>query len=176
MKKFPHYLFLMSILLFGLSGCGFHLRGHAPMPPQLSVLYLQSDQPYSALTKELRQVLRSAKITLTQNAASAPITLQIVSDRFTQQVTSLGASGQTSTYQLNYVVSYQLLTRQGQVILGPDTVTSSHSYSITTNQVLSGINYQSNLQAQMQREVIFQIMERLRSARTMRALRNINID
>lgn len=161
-------------MLFALTACGFHLRGREPLPPQLHTLYLESNSPYSELTKQLRHVLQSIKITLASSPQAAPVTLQILTDNFNQQVTSIGTSGQTSTYLLTYTVSYQLLDYSGKVIAGPETVTNSHSYSITTNQVLGSINNQVILEGQMRREIIFQILDRLRSPHTVQALQAIN--
>lgn len=165
---------LFSTVLFALTACGFHVRGYEPLPSQLHVMYLASNTPYSAFTKQLRQTLTSTGIVLVKNAQAAPVTLQILTENNSQQMTSAGVSGQTTTYLLTYTVTYQLMGSKGNVIEGPDTVTTSHSYSITSNQILGDTHVQTGLQNQMQREIIFQILNRLHSYRTIQALQALS--
>ena len=174
MKKIWHHTLAFTFLLFLLTGCGFHLRGHEPLPPQLRIMYFEPNSPYTALTKELRHSLQSMKITLVDSAKQAPVTLKVISDKFNQAVTSVGASGQTSTYVITYTVTFQLLDSHGNPIIPTQTASSVHSYSIMTNQYLGGLSYQSSLQSQMQREAVYQILDRLRSYNTRQALQQIN--
>lgn len=169
MKKLLNSAF---ILLFTtvIAGCGFHLRGHEPLPVQLHTMYLESNQPYSSLTKQLQQTLQSVGVTLTQTAQAAPVTLQLLQDNFTQTTTAIGSGLQTSTYLLNYSISYQLLDNKGRVLQAPQTINTTRNYSITSNQILGDTNVQANLKDEMQRDVIYQLFNHLRSRNTLKAL------
>ncbi len=158
------------LLLLAVTGCGFHLRGHQPLPEELKVLHLQTNSPYSDFTKQLKSFLTSAKVVLVDTSQAAPLTLQILSERSSQQLASVSASGQTNAYSLLYTVTYVLLDRQGQPIQAPQTVSTSRSYSVTSNQVLGDTNVQNILIAQMQRDVIYQMLNRLSSPRTVQML------
>jgi LPS-assembly lipoprotein len=163
-------LFLLACLFLNLTACGFHLRGHGSLPPQLRVLYLQSSNPYGVFTKQLQQVLRSIGVTLVQNAQEAPVTLQILAENTGQQLSSQGVSGQVSTYVLSASVSYQLLDAHGRVIQALQTVTTTRNYSVNSNQVLGDISVQGSLQNDMWRDLINQLFNRLRAHSTLRAL------
>ncbi len=163
-------LLLLLILAFTLTGCGFHLRGYEPLPAQLKILYLQTNAPYDDFTKQIKTMLSSAKVTLVEHSVAAPLTLQILTEGSSSQLTGTSASGQTNTYSLAYSVTYQILNRQGAVIQAPQIVTVTRSYSVTSNQVLGDTNVQNNLIIQMQRDAIYQIMNRLRSPETLREL------
>ena len=159
------------LLCLILAGCGFHLRGHEPLPPQLHVLYIQSDNPYGAFTKLLNRTLHGIGIILAKSSKDAPYTLQIISETSNQELTSQGASGQLSTYLLTYSVVYQLLDVHGRVISGPTTVTASRSYSAAANQILGDTNVQSSLKSDMQLDAVVQLLNHLRSRNSVQALK-----
>jgi LPS-assembly lipoprotein len=163
-------LFLIASLLLSLTACGFHLRGHEPLPPQLRTLYLESSDPYGEFTKQLQQVFRSIGVTLVQTSQAAPVTLQILSESTGQQFAGQGVSGLVTTYVLSANATYQLLDAHGGVVQAPQTVTTTRNYTVNSNQVLGDLNVQSGLQDDMQRDLINQLLNRLRSRGTARAL------
>jgi LPS-assembly lipoprotein len=153
------YKLLFAILLIHLTGCGFHLRGYEAVPPQLRHLTLKINDPYSPLAKQLQSSLSVAGITL---SPTAPIILQILGDANSKQVTSQGVSGQLVTYLLSYSLTYQLLGADGRVIQSPQTVTATRNYIVSANQLLGDTNVQQNLQSDMRRDAISQLLQRLR--------------
>jgi LPS-assembly lipoprotein len=169
MKKLITYLFILFISTI-LAGCGFHLRGYKPLPPQLHVIYIETSAPYSELTKRLTQTFRSMCIIVTTCPQDAPITLHILSHTITHQLTSQGANGQLSTYLLTYLVSYQLIDSQGHVLQCPQTIIATRSFQISANQILGDTNVQDTLVDSMRRDVIYQLLERLQSRGTLQAL------
>lgn len=169
MKKFYPLIVLLSIN-FALTACGFHLHGYEPMPVQLQTLYLQTNTPYNTFTKELTQSLQSAHIRLVQDAINAPLVLQILNEGFTQQVTSSGSGSQTTTYLLIYTVNYQLLNQAGNMVLPKQTITVTRNYSVSANQLLGDTNTQNMLLGDMQRDAIYQMLNRLRMPGTLQAL------
>lgn len=160
--------FLMAALSMMIFACGFHLRGSEPLPASLQTIYIQTNQPYNSFARELRQTLRTVGVTVAQNANTTPITLQILDDTLNQQITSVSTGGQTTTYVLNYAVNYQIVDRKGIVILAPQIASARRDYSATTNQLLGDINTQNTLINDMQREVIYQILNRLRTDTTLK--------
>lgn len=162
--------FLICLLL---SGCGFRLRGCEPLPLQLHVLYLTGCDPYSPLMKRLRQVFRSLRVCLVNNPCGAFVTLQILSDDFHQTSTSIGTSGEVTTYLVTYCVSYQLRDSNGRILQGPQSVTTTRSYSISSSHILGDTAALDSLQEEMQRDVIYQLLTQLRSVCTARALQQL---
>lgn len=161
MKNIIQWLLIITLAII-ISACGFHLRGREPLPESLQTIYIQTNQPYSSFTRELRQTLRAMGITIAQDIKTAPLILQVLSSNLDQQITSIGAGGQTTTYALTYTVSYQLLDRNGVTVLPIQTATTQRDHSATTNQLLGDMNTQNTLTNDMQREVIYQILNRLR--------------
>lgn len=163
-------LFFLGSLLCCLVGCGFHLRGHEPLPPQLDVLYLETDEPYGPLTKQLQQILTSIGVALAPDATMAPVTLRIIADTYGQQLTAQSSSGQLNTYILTYTLTYQLLDKQGRFLQHVQVITTSRSYTISANQVLGDTAVQTSLQNDMRSDAINQLLNRLRARNTQKAL------
>lgn len=164
------HLLLLICLSMHLLGCGFRLRGHSELPEQLRALYLQSVNPYSAFTKELRAAFRAHDINVVPCAAYADITFEVLNETFNRQTVSVSASTQLIQYVLTYNVTFQLRNRAGDIILGPQVVKTSRSYAININQMLAGNDAQQQLEEEMRRDVIYQIFYRLSSRNSIRAI------
>ena len=156
------YPFFCSLLLtMLLSGCGFQLRGYNQTLP-FYTLYLESNPPYTNFSKELRQTLKAMKVSV-YSSPPAPITLQVLSQNFTRTVTSLGNAGQTTTYLLSFTVLFQVLDRANHILLPPQQVRATRNFSITSNQLSGDFNTQTDLEEDMQRDAIQQLLTRLTS-------------
>lgn len=165
--------FFIVILLLSVTGCGFHMRGYEALPPQLQHLYIQSNNPYSPLTKQLQQMLRSSGIVISSTAQAASVTLKVLGDDNGRQITSQGVSGQLATYMLSYSVTYQLIGNDGHVIQEPQTITTTRNYVVSANQILGDLSVEQNLQNEMRRDVINQLIQRLYSKNTSQALSHL---
>ncbi|WP_218813659.1 LPS assembly lipoprotein LptE [Rickettsiella endosymbiont of Dermanyssus gallinae] len=158
-----YHFFCLLIILLTLNGCGFQLRGYREgQTIPFHTLYLQSDSPYSNFNKALRQTLNSLGID-TRVSPSAPMTLQILSQSFNRTITSLGNAGQTTTYLLSYTVFFRLMDRQQHILLPPHKILVTRNFSITSNQLSGDLNTQNDLQDEMQRDAIQQLITRLSS-------------
>lgn len=157
--------FWTLILALTLNGCGFHLGGYSAGKGQIipfQTLNLKSHlPPYSNFNKALQETLNSFGINTQES--SAPITLEILSENFRRTLTSLGNAGQTTTYLLSYTVRFQLIDTQQRVVLPPQHIVVTRNFSITSNQLGGDLNTQLNLQEEMQRDVIQQLIIRISS-------------
>lgn len=157
-------IFCILIILLTLNGCGFQLRGYREgQTIPFHTLYLQSDSPYSNFNKALRQTLNGLGID-TRVSPPAPMTLQILSQNFSRTITSLGNAGQTTTYLLSYSVLFRLMDRQNHIVLPPQQILVTRNFSITSNQLSGDLNTQNDLQEEMQRDAIQQLVTRLSSS------------
>lgn len=172
MRSYTTRFIIVLISLLTLSGCGFQLRGHCSLPSELRVLYIQSNDPYGSFTKQVKQAFLARNTILAYCAARAPVTLDILNDQVSHQTLSISASTQLIQYQLTYLVIYQLLDRNGQVIQPPQAITTTRTYSVNINQMLAGGDAQAQLIQEMRRDVIFQLMTRLSAPNTLAVLRH----
>lgn len=146
-----------------LSGCGFHLRGMVTLAPPLKHIYLETHDPYSELTRNLKQSLKSSNVTLTEAPETADTILEIISVNESQQLLSVGGTQQTRQYNLILTVTFQVKTPAGKILIPTQTVSETQAITIQANQVLGGSNEQNNLYHQMRRAIVNTIMNRLAS-------------
>ncbi len=156
-------IIVMLFCLTILAGCGFHLRGEITLAPPLKRLYLQSPQPYGELARNLRQGLKAADVQLTDTPQQAATVLDILSEKTTQQLLSVGGTQQTRQYNLLLSVVFQVTTPTGKVLIPPQTVTDTQALTVQADQILGGSNEQNNLYHQMRQDIVFDLLNRLAS-------------
>ncbi len=146
-----------------LLGCGFHLRGQVELAPPLKHLYLETREPYSELSRNLKQSLTASHVILTETPQQADTILEIISDNESQQLLSVGGTQQTRQYNLILTVAFQVKTSAGKIILPTQTISENQPITIQADQVLGGSNEQNNLYHQMRRAIVNTLMMRLSS-------------
>lgn len=155
---------LLVILFFSftLTACGFQLRGHCEFSLPFHTLSLESKQPYSSFTKALQKALAAAGVNTLRASLTSP-RLQILAQTFTRTATSLGNAGQTTTYLLVYNILFQLVDCTGHILLAPQQIQTTRTFSITSNQLAGDLNTENDLRENMQQDVIQQLLIRLGS-------------
>jgi LPS-assembly lipoprotein len=146
-----------------LSACGFHLRGDLPLAPPLKKLYLQTQDPYGQLARNIRQFLKFSGVELTSSAATAKTVLVIVREATSDQLLSIGGTQQTRQYNITLTVTFEVTDPQGKILLPPEVVSETRSLTILSNQILGGSNEENNLFVQMRGAIVYDIMSRLSS-------------
>lgn len=155
-----------------IAGCGFHLRGIAPLPSNVKVIGLKSVTPYGSLSQLLKQILPSLGAQIVPLSDNPPVILAIDSDTFSTDSTVQSASSSTQQYTMKYVVVYHVEDAKGKVIFGPKEVHLSEIYSVNQNQVLSTDSVQQNAEHDLQQQAVMQILTQLGSTSAQQALAN----
>ncbi len=124
------FIFAFSILL---SSCGFHLRTQSQLPQQLRVLYVQSKTPYGSFETQLRQTLQSSGVKIVKSPDASPVTLHIVSTNLANTTTTIGPSSQSRIYTFVYSVEFNLTDQKGNLIYGPQTVSTTNNLTLSAD-------------------------------------------
>ncbi|GAB4391727.1 MAG: LPS assembly lipoprotein LptE [Gammaproteobacteria bacterium] len=161
---------IISLVTLLLTACGFHLRGYAPLPPELNTLYVSSARPFGGLTRDVKQHLSARHITIVDRADQAPYTLAISDDTLTRTIDSVSTNTQLRQYTLSYTAQFTLLDQNQQTIAGPFSLSASRSYTGQTNQTLGSDNEALSLEKEMQRDLVVQLLYRLSASSTRQAL------
>jgi LPS-assembly lipoprotein len=165
--------FLISVFLaitLLLSSCGFRLRGYQTVPPQMHTLYVACDTPYDPFILQLKSTLLSMDVNVVKSAHAAPITLQITAIDFNEALTSISANTQVKTYNLIYQITFQLVSAQGKIIYGPQTIIANAPYVTGDYQLLADSQALQTLKQQMRRDLFTQLFERINSMQGKAAL------
>ena len=159
---------LLTLLI--LTSCGFHLRGHISIPPELKTLYLQSNTPYGDFEQTLRANLRSYNITLTDTAVKAPLTLAILNTAWQQTPGAFSTNLTTRQYTLTLTVSYQVLAHDGTVVIPTNSVTANTAFTIDSSQLLSSTDLGQQYHDNLQQDAASRLMSQLTSTNNREAI------
>lgn len=161
------HILIFCFALTLLSGCGFHLRGHTPIPEELKTLYLTSANPYSPLTKEVHRQLRTRGIHVLTEPKPDVVTLRILQDNVSETINSVSADTKVREYRLAYTMNYQLIDTKGNRLGPSHSVVATRSYTSQLNQTLGSNQERLVLERDMRRDVAQQLLLRLSSRRTL---------
>lgn len=154
---------LIVIIALSVSACAFKLRNANELPPALHKIYLATDEPYGRFETTLRAILHSSDVSLVDMPTAAPIVLHITKPNLVYTATTIGTSNQSRVYSVVYGIIFSLLDAKGDLLLGPETITSVRSLTLSANQLIESNNQLSLLEQDMQRDVISQLYNRLGS-------------
>jgi LPS-assembly lipoprotein len=96
-------LWLLLVIL--LAGCGFQLRGDAPMG--LKTLLVSSDAP-SQVAVDIRRTLAGSATRVVKDAKEAEASLKVLTEVREKNIFTITGAGRVYEYQLRLIVTYQL--------------------------------------------------------------------
>ncbi len=159
----------VACLLLALlsAACGFHWAGTRPLPPALSVVYIDVVTPYRVSKPPLEQALgsrlqrRGARLSSTLGAARSILRVSELTE--TREVLSVDPFGKAVEYKLTTRARFQLV-EGGTVRVAPDTIQVSRDYSFNAQQVLAKEAEELRLQTFMQDELAELLLLRIEAA------------
>lgn len=161
------------LILLGIVSCGFHLRGSIPLAPSLYKLHLETKDPYGQLTRNLKQYLKISGVTLVDKPEDATAILVILQESTSQQLLGMSGTQQTRQYNLILTVVFEVTDPLGKIIVPPQILAETRSFTIKSDQILAGSNEANNLYTQMRQAIVYDIMTRLGSTEITQLLTTI---
>jgi LPS-assembly lipoprotein len=150
--------FILGAAVF-LAGCGFHLRGQEGLP--FDTLYLETANPNTPFSKELRRNLEANKVKLVDTAKQADLVLDIISEVPDKQILTLDASGRVNEYELFYRVSVRAYDINKQEWIPAEEFMMHRDFPYDDNSVLAMEAEENLLFQSMRTEMVQQIVRRL---------------
>lgn len=151
--------------------CGFHLRGYAPLPPALKLLYIDAPQPYTKFYGVLVQTLEARGVKVVTTPADALFKLRIISEIDSKSDGSVSAATNTRQYSLQYGIRYEITTRQGTVVVPPQQIVTSQTLTVNIDAMLASDSEEETMKEEMRLDVSYQLLTRLSSPQVMNALK-----
>jgi LPS-assembly lipoprotein len=145
-----------------LAGCGFHLEGHTPLPPQFKVSYVDAHDRQSDFVQGLRSALLVNGVIVTEDTTAATATVHVLDDKHVQRVLSVSPDNLPREYELTYTVRFSV-TAGDKELLAPQEVASTREYSFTVTELLAKENEEAILQAALAHDLVDVVMRRLSS-------------
>jgi len=143
-----------------LSGCGYHLRGQATLPPALATPYLEAEDHYSPLYAALVTHLRAAGAQLATEPASASAVIHLQKDDTGRELLSVSARNTPGEYEVYYRVEYSV-TAAGGELLSRQQATLTRDFGYDENAVLAKEHEEQSLRTALADELAGLILRRL---------------
>ena len=117
---------LLAILLFSLSGCGFHLRGSPGADYKFPFKKVFIDCGSVVICPNLVTAITTQELSkIVAKPESADATIKLVKEETSRDAQSFTSVGRASAYLLTYRVTAQIIQKREQI--GNDIVVSSSS-------------------------------------------------
>lgn len=148
---------LSAALAVLLLGCGFHLQGHARLPPALKNPYLEVQDRQSDFTQSLRHALVSNGAQLADRRDQASAVVSIVKENFRKRTLVISPNNQVAEYEITYAVTFAVSAGDKE-LLQPQELTATRSYSFDESLLLAKGHEEDQLRADMARDLADRVM------------------
>jgi LPS-assembly lipoprotein len=164
-------LIFLIASMFLLTACGFHLRGQNELPPQLTTVYLQSNNPYGQLEVVLKTTLEGMNVNIVESPQQAPITLNITNASLTHDNSNVVSSDQASIYNFTNACTFTLINNKTKSqLVSPQNISFTRQLTLQPNEILETSSEVDTLKQEMNRDMISQILNILNSKNVRQAL------
>ncbi|PJD93617.1 MAG: hypothetical protein CK424_02135 [Legionella sp.] len=153
--------FLLLLLGFAITACGFHLRGILSMPPWLSHVAIIIEAANRDLEPMLKDQLQAYHIQVSTDPTTARYWLIIEEDEEEQHITSVSSSTTPRQYQMTYRVKFKLQAAKGKEMMPSGTVTTTRQLTVNSDRILGSNDEENTLKREMRRDAVIQIMDRI---------------
>jgi LPS-assembly lipoprotein len=152
-----------TTLAVALAACGFHIRGDAPLPfKSMAIVGAEG----SSLVVDLRRTLRgNARVTLVDRPDQAEVTLYIVSNTNDKSILTLSGGGRVREFQLSQKLVFRVANPAGAEWLPMSEINVRRDFSFNDSQALAKEGEERLLMADMQADVVQQLIRRLSLAK-----------
>ena len=156
MKK----IIVSCLIALTLSACGWQLRGSMELPKNLSQLYISAIDSKGALMTELRQLLKTNRVTLVNSATEAQYSLYILEETKDRRTAGVGGDALSSSYQITRKVNYEIGLKNSEHTTS-GTAVSVRSFNYNTAAINSATQEEILLDQEMRHDLAQQMLRRL---------------
>jgi LPS-assembly lipoprotein len=151
------------LIAFTLSACGWHIRGAMEMPKNLSQLYVTAIDSKGALITELRQLLKTNRVSLVTDSEEANYSLYILEETKDRRSAGVGGDALSSSYEITLKANYEIQLK-GSTETTKATAISVRSFNYYTESINSATQEEILLDQEMRRDLAQQMLRRLNAA------------
>lgn len=153
-----------AVLAFAaaLQGCGFQLRGPQPLP--FASIHVGAD-PNSELGAGLRRKIAASGAAIIEDPAAAEVRLEFLRYARDREILSLSSAGKVREYQLKLTVTFRVVDKGGQPVLGPTTISAQREYNFDDSRIIAKEQEEALLFRDMETDLMQQLLRRLAAIR-----------
>jgi LPS-assembly lipoprotein len=149
-----------AVALALLAGCGFHLRGQAPLPAVAATPYVETEDRYSPLYSALDRRLRAAGARPAASAAGASVVIRLHVDDTGRELLSVTAENKPGEYEVYYAAEYSV-TNGATELISRKQVKLTRDYGYDESAVLAKEHEEESLRVALAGEIADLILRRL---------------
>jgi LPS-assembly lipoprotein len=152
---------LLFVVVLGLAGCGFQLRGTADLP--FSSLYLPGATGGIALDLK-RNIQAGTNAKVVDDPKQADAVMQFTQEVREKEILSLTGAGRVREFRLRYRVGFRVHDGKGADYVPQNTLELTRDVTFNDAEVLAKEAEEQLLYRDMQTDMVQQIMRRLAAA------------
>jgi LPS-assembly lipoprotein len=156
----PRVWFVVASL--ALSGCGFHLQGHTPLPDVVKTPYVQTSDRQSEFAVSLERAMISSGAHPVRDKDQASVVVNILKDDVVRRTLSVSAQNQPDEYELTYTVRFSV-TAGDKELLPPTDISNVRSFAFAEQLLLAKNHEEIILRQDMAHDLADMVMRRLAS-------------
>jgi LPS-assembly lipoprotein len=147
-----------------LNACGFHLRGAAPLPAEMSVTYIQGAGKFDSLNNAFRTALESHGARVTADRGEATAVLTILENKTDTTVMTVDLSGKVREYRLSQNIQFEVMTADGHMLVDRQSVMLNRVINFDRKALLGAEGERDMVRSELQRDVVHLAMLRIVAA------------
>ena len=160
MSRVLTLLLMLTALLS--SGCGYHLRGEANLPPEMQKTQLIINDEYSTLARRLRVMLERSGVEFVA-ADQATAVLEIPQNQIVTEVLTIADNARVREYRVTATLRFRLTDTRGQELIGWQTLRQSREISFDEQRILASSREQEYLREDLAETMAQLLVARLES-------------
>jgi LPS-assembly lipoprotein len=151
---------VVLILPLLLTACGFHVRGAANLPPEISVVYIDSVNRYSEFYQALVTEIRGSRLTLADNSEKADTVIRVSQDISGRRVLSVSARNVPTEFEVSYTVRFSVFM-EGEEVLTPKQLVRIREYTYDETLVLGKAREEEVLRRAIAADLVGMVIQHL---------------
>ena len=153
---------MLVATVVSLSGCGFHLQGHTPLPEVVRTPFVQTSDRQSEFVISLQRAMISSGAHPVEVKSRASVVVAILKDDVVRRTLSVSAQNQPDEYELTYNVRFSV-TAGDKELLPPTDISNVRSFAFAEQLLLAKNHEEMILRQDMAHDLADMVMRRLAS-------------
>ena len=148
------YKFFLILLCFGLTACGFHLRGNIELQPVFKTTFIEISGPKTDLIERIESVMISQGAVIVDDIEDASVLLKLGPEISGKRVLSVSIAAKVEEYELFTHFTYSAKALTGDFELPERTITVTRDYQYDANNVLGKSSEEATIRREMLDDVL----------------------
>ena len=152
---------LAAALLLG--GCGFQLRGVIPLPPEMSVTYIDTADRFTDLYASLRRGLEANGVQVVEQRRPGVAVIHLRGEESGERVLSVSARNIPREFEVYYIVEFELALN-GEIRMTDQRIVQTRAYTWDETEVLGKAEEGRLVRQALADDVASRMLRRMSSA------------